>query len=99
MVLLSTPFSLTIRVVILTTFIFVFILCIYTLSLTRPAFKTDIFLTDKLQRLHTVDNAQKTNSSKETSGAKMTNIAVMAIPLALYIHIPWCVKKCPYCDF
>lgn len=22
-----------------------------------------------------------------------------AIPLSLYIHIPWCVKKCPYCDF
>ncbi len=22
-----------------------------------------------------------------------------AIPLALYIHIPWCVRKCPYCDF
>ena len=20
-------------------------------------------------------------------------------PLALYIHIPWCMKKCPYCDF
>ncbi len=20
-------------------------------------------------------------------------------PLALYIHIPWCIKKCPYCDF
>lgn len=20
-------------------------------------------------------------------------------PLALYIHIPWCEKKCPYCDF
>ncbi|MDA8905073.1 radical SAM family heme chaperone HemW [Candidatus Thioglobus sp.] len=20
-------------------------------------------------------------------------------PLALYIHFPWCVKKCPYCDF
>ena len=20
-------------------------------------------------------------------------------PLALYIHIPWCVRKCPYCDF
>ena len=20
-------------------------------------------------------------------------------PLALYIHIPWCLKKCPYCDF
>lgn len=21
------------------------------------------------------------------------------IPLALYIHIPWCIRKCPYCDF
>ncbi len=23
----------------------------------------------------------------------------MSIALALYIHIPWCAKKCPYCDF
>lgn len=22
-----------------------------------------------------------------------------AIPLSLYIHTPWCVHKCPYCDF
>ncbi|RMG38519.1 MAG: radical SAM family heme chaperone HemW [Gammaproteobacteria bacterium] len=21
------------------------------------------------------------------------------IPLGLYVHIPWCVRKCPYCDF
>ncbi|WP_372758390.1 radical SAM family heme chaperone HemW [Litorivivens sp.] len=20
-------------------------------------------------------------------------------PLALYLHIPWCIRKCPYCDF
>lgn len=26
-------------------------------------------------------------------------IDVTDIPLSLYIHIPWCVKKCPYCDF
>jgi len=22
-----------------------------------------------------------------------------APPLSLYIHLPWCLKKCPYCDF
>ena len=21
------------------------------------------------------------------------------IPLSLYVHFPWCIKKCPYCDF
>jgi putative oxygen-independent coproporphyrinogen III oxidase len=21
------------------------------------------------------------------------------MPLALYVHMPWCVRKCPYCDF
>ncbi|GAF54850.1 radical SAM family enzyme [Psychrobacter sp. JCM 18901] len=26
-------------------------------------------------------------------------VNVTDIPLSLYIHIPWCVKKCPYCDF
>jgi len=26
------------------------------------------------------------------------NLAVLP-PLALYIHFPWCVRKCPYCDF
>lgn len=26
-------------------------------------------------------------------------ISTAQIPLSLYIHIPWCVQKCPYCDF
>lgn len=26
-------------------------------------------------------------------------MALQLPPLALYIHIPWCIQKCPYCDF
>jgi oxygen-independent coproporphyrinogen-3 oxidase len=27
------------------------------------------------------------------------SIALREPPLALYVHLPWCVRKCPYCDF
>ena len=26
-------------------------------------------------------------------------MSLLLPPLALYIHIPWCIRKCPYCDF
>lgn len=26
-------------------------------------------------------------------------INVQNIPLTLYVHLPWCIRKCPYCDF
>ena len=29
----------------------------------------------------------------------MPNLLTALPPLSLYVHIPWCVKKCPYCDF
>ncbi len=28
-----------------------------------------------------------------------TQVTLIPPPLALYVHLPWCVRKCPYCDF
>ncbi|HLB30409.1 MAG TPA: radical SAM protein, partial [Gammaproteobacteria bacterium] len=25
--------------------------------------------------------------------------AIVLPPLSIYIHFPWCIRKCPYCDF
>jgi putative oxygen-independent coproporphyrinogen III oxidase len=45
------------------------------------------------ENLNTLNQAAPTTGSYTKSGLKNSP------PLSLYIHIPWCVKKCPYCDF
>ena len=44
---------------------------------------------------------QNTSAQPLIHGGVQTPRAAMPVlpPLALYIHIPWCVRKCPYCDF
>jgi putative oxygen-independent coproporphyrinogen III oxidase len=34
-----------------------------------------------------------------TPGSPAPGGSAAAVPLALYVHMPWCVRKCPYCDF
>jgi len=29
----------------------------------------------------------------------MSAVALEIPPLSVYVHLPWCVRKCPYCDF
>jgi oxygen-independent coproporphyrinogen-3 oxidase len=33
------------------------------------------------------------------AGPSLTGARARDVPLALYVHLPWCVRKCPYCDF
>ncbi len=41
----------------------------------------------------------KASPKPVTEGSLWTPKLTASPPLSLYVHYPWCVKKCPYCDF
>lgn len=46
-----------------------------------------------------IANVSSINSPAPVTGGQTISGLKNSPPLSLYIHIPWCVKKCPYCDF
>jgi coproporphyrinogen III oxidase-like Fe-S oxidoreductase len=45
-----------------------------------------------------LDNAQPARTATAYLQPGALNLTALP-PLSLYVHFPWCVKKCPYCDF
>ena len=43
--------------------------------------------------------SRKLEAQTRTDSLELATSSLQLPPLAAYIHIPWCVKKCPYCDF
>jgi putative oxygen-independent coproporphyrinogen III oxidase len=43
--------------------------------------------------------APPTATASPTAAAPQAGAALALPPLGLYLHFPWCVSKCPYCDF
>ncbi len=43
--------------------------------------------------------AERKSSTLLQPPTSSEGLSALLPPLAAYVHIPWCVRKCPYCDF
>lgn len=66
---------------------------ILIIKLPRKAYNVAMIPIIPASEVHKQNQHAPTTGSITQSGLKQSP------PLSLYIHIPWCVKKCPYCDF